>query len=234
MGWIVNPFLLFQEHEENEKKRKPQVSEKFKPLWSPADHVCRFCGSRIMVRASGGLSVGEVYKCFTCGRAGSKHTDICWCGQRFKGGEIAYRCLPTRVMEERPEVRELLDQAFRACGVNPEAVEVGVVSLRDYNRIEREAEARRAVMEEGLKAVPKHEQAVRDVEKALEEEKKHLGTPLAAGLYLEKVWRDYLARGESHLFVRALMWKLLAVLEGCNFPGNTRNPKKTKRRNSAM
>ena len=195
------------------KLQKSRVEDR-ELLWAPVDHVCRFCGSRIMVRKGGGVSVGDVYKCFTCGKTGRRHEDVCWCGQRFRGGEIAYRCLPTRVMEEHPEVKELLDQAFRSCGVNPEAVEVGIVSLRDFHLIMREAEARRAVMEGGLKAIPRHEQAVRDVEKALEEEKKYLGTPLAAGLYLEKVWRDYLARGESHLFVRALIWKLLAVLEG--------------------
>ncbi len=159
--------------------------------------------------------MGDVYKCFTCGKAGRRHEDICWCGQRFRGGgsDLVYRCLPTRVMEKYPEVKELLDHAFRSCGVDPKEVEVGIVLLRDFNLIMREAEARRAVMEGGFKAIPRHEQAVCDVEKALEEEKKHLGTPLAAGLYLEKVWRDYLARGESHLFVRALIWKLLFVLE---------------------
>lgn len=184
-------------------------------LWAPADHVCRFCGSRIMVRRSKGLSVGDVYKCFTCGKAGRQHSDVCWCGQRFRGSgnDLVYRCLSTRVMEEHPEVRELFEQAFRACGVDPDRVEVGVVLLRDYNLIMREAEARRAVMEGGLKAVPQHEQAVHDVEKALEEERKYFGTPLSAGLYLEKVWRDYLSRGESHLFVRALIWKLLSLME---------------------
>ena len=183
--------------------------------WVPVDHVCRNCGARVMRKEPRGLSVGEVYKCHTCGQTGFTVEKICWCGQQFRNSRPSsrnYICLPTNIREKYPEVRELFESAFRACGVDPDRVEVGIILFRDYNLIMREAEARRAVAEGGLKAVSGHERALKDVEKALQMEKKYLETPLATGLYLEKVWQEYLTQGESHLFVRALIAKVLSML----------------------
>jgi len=173
--------------------------------WEPIDHVCRFCGARIMHRNGKGLSVGDVYKCFTCGKSGQQLKDICWCGFRFRKGNESYRCLSTKVLEKYPEVRELLEQAFRACGVNPREVEVGVVTLKDHKLIMRELELRR------VKNPILSDRVFNDLEEALSKEKEKKGTPYS-GLYLEKLWRDYLARGESPIFVRALILKIVELL----------------------
>ncbi len=169
--------------------------------------MCRNCGARIMVCRTMSPT-GEVYKCFTCGEAGYRPEDICWCGQRFRNsppGSQHYICIPTDIREKYLEVKELFDGAFRSSGIDPDRLKVGVIPFDDFNRIMREAEARRAVTEGGIKAVPRHEKALADVEEALKQEEKYMGTSGYCGLFLEKVWRDY--------FVRALICKLLEIFE---------------------
>jgi len=109
--------------------------------WKFSDHICRFCGGRILqVAAGGGPSCGgnPSYKCADCCKesSGISTEGLCWCGTRQRMQTIKpYMCLPFTILEEIPDLR----QAFLACGFDPDSPgEIGVVSCDTYSKITRE------------------------------------------------------------------------------------------------
>lgn len=105
--------------------------------WTITDHLCRYCGGRVLQSASGaGMTPGgnPIYRCADCGKKSSAMLPdvICWCGLKHRGQEEApYRCLPFSVLKDRPYLRE----AFASCGCDPERGEVGIVTEADLYRI---------------------------------------------------------------------------------------------------
>lgn len=107
--------------------------------WTLTNHVCRYCGGRVLQCATGyGPTPGgnPVFQCADCGvtACGTGPDLLCWCGFAHRQQDAgAYRCLPFSVLIEHPE----LEPAFRACGCDPKRGQVGVVINADLNRIIR-------------------------------------------------------------------------------------------------
>lgn len=112
-----------------------------KRTWALEDHLCKYCGGRVLRCVSGnGATPGgsPIYKCSLCGvvKSGIHPDVICWCGfsHRMNHNSTAYVCQSFDVIEDRPE----LEEAFRACGCNPNWGEVGILLESDFRRIRKE------------------------------------------------------------------------------------------------
>jgi hypothetical protein len=106
-----------------------------KQTWTIEDHICRFCGGRILRCEKGtGMSPGgnPLYRCADCGKScySMMPDPICWCGLKFKNSNHqSYVCVPFSILKEQPELKD----KFYSCGCDPDGPsEVGVL-LRKYN-----------------------------------------------------------------------------------------------------
>jgi len=110
--------------------------------WTLEDHLCRFCGGRILKKASSsGMTPGgnPIFICADCERltCGITCEELCWCGFKQKSQSLTpYLCLSFRVLKKIPK----LLSAFRNCGYDPERglSKVGIVLRTDHQRIIRE------------------------------------------------------------------------------------------------
>lgn len=76
-----------------------------------------------------------LYRCADCGKGSASPSSdvVCWCGMRHRNQTEppAYRCLPFSILSEKPWLRG----AFLACGCDPDNGEVGIVMIRDLERL---------------------------------------------------------------------------------------------------
>ena len=175
-------------------------------MWEPVDHLCRKCGSRIMATSEMSPS-GKIYKCFTCGAESYNVKKICWCGAFTKGATPNYICMPTKIIEEKKEVAELLEEAFHSCGIDPKEKLVGVLPFDRYNAIMREYEIRKEVSEKGLEKLIVPTDIEHQFDQTIELEQMD-----KLGLYLEVLYQKTLAEGKSPFFVRLLIKELVKRL----------------------
>jgi len=109
--------------------------------WALTDHLCKWCGGRVLRCVSGGGPTGggnPIWKCADCGKAAAAMGPevLCWCGFSHKHNHTAtaYVCQPFTVLETKPE----LLAAFKACGCDPErGGEVGIMLERDLHAVMR-------------------------------------------------------------------------------------------------
>ena len=110
--------------------------------WTLENHLCRFCGGRILKKASEtGMTPGgnPIFMCSDCERltCGMSCEELCWCGFSQKAQNInPYLCLSFDLLESTPK----LISAFKNCGCDPERAtsKVGIVLQTEYLRIIKE------------------------------------------------------------------------------------------------
>lgn len=113
---------------------------KKQPTWYLTDHLCKYCGGRVLQGASSFGPTGggnPVFRCADCGKGGAHSGPeiICWCGLKHRlQQESAYMCLPFSITEKHPNLKI----AFAHCGFDTEEGEVGVVLKETYYKYLRE------------------------------------------------------------------------------------------------
>lgn len=68
---------------------------------------------------------------------------LCWCGFKHKGqgGQPPYVCMRTSLVEDVKKMEDgekkakELEQALKACGIDPAKTQVGILLTSDYSRI---------------------------------------------------------------------------------------------------
>lgn len=76
-----------------------------------------------------------LFKCADCGTAqtGMGPEKLCWCGFHHRNQSLtAYTCVPFSIIEQKPEAKQALINAFRSCGCEPGRSEVGIMLEKDY------------------------------------------------------------------------------------------------------
>lgn len=108
--------------------------------WVIMDHLCRFCGGRVLVSiANKGMTPGgnAIHRCADCGSQSTStagYIDVCWCGQEMKRNNHMpgkYMCVPFSVLGEKP----WLKTAFLSFGCDPaRGGDVGIMTRDEYER----------------------------------------------------------------------------------------------------
>jgi len=106
--------------------------------WTLEDHVHYGCGGRILrcVKGAGPSPGGDpLYMCADCGdmRTGRGPSVLCWCGFSHRGNHhlTAYKCVSRNELVGNPA----LESAMRACGCDPDRMEISIVLEKDYMEI---------------------------------------------------------------------------------------------------
>lgn len=122
-------------------RNKENVMSKKGMTWALTDHLCKWCGGRVLRCVSGGGPTGggnPIWKCADCGKAAAAMGPevLCWCGFSHKHNHTAtaYVCQPFTVLETKPELlADVVDHDFAYVG--------GEASTEDprslYNRVKR-------------------------------------------------------------------------------------------------
>lgn len=95
----INPSRKTSQSPEKQPYRADQ-SEVY--TWRIADHVCRVCFSRVLVRET--FDRRRIYRCAGCGveAEGRSEAAVCCCGIKLKTGiDAGIRCQPNT--DQRPE-----------------------------------------------------------------------------------------------------------------------------------
>lgn len=115
--------------------------------WTLTDHICRYCGGRVLQSASGvGVTAGgnPLFRCADCGKCTSamSPTCICWCRfmhRRASDPIYPYLCQRLDAAKDDPALRH----ALLACGFDPDnpKAEVGIIHVDHYReRLNRQTE----------------------------------------------------------------------------------------------
>lgn len=112
------------------------------PQFQLTDHLCRFCGGRILEEMNHGPTGGgkPVWRCADCGARNSALTPaiLCWCGAEWRNGDsMNMQCVAIADAHDDPLLVEALAQC--GCGSAGYKYEVGVINTLSYLRLKRES-----------------------------------------------------------------------------------------------